>query len=181
MITKCIPGDIFKSGAKHIAFAINTDGYNDAGFAGDVSRDYWPEIANCGYHELGKVLSKTVGDITFHALVCHSLKKDGWGTPEEQRETIKKCFNNIPVEGEPITSIAIGTGFIGRLSGARADQIIYGMMDSDKEVYLSAGFDLEENKECYAEENDRIAKEEAAKAKATEEKGKAKTKNRKNG
>lgn len=78
MVIKTIHDDIFNTAAKHIAFAINTEGLNDSGFAGKVSLNYWPEIANCGEHELSTVISKTVGDKTFHALVCHSLK-EGWG------------------------------------------------------------------------------------------------------
>ena len=33
MIIKTEPSDIFKQNAKHIAFAINTEGFNDSGFA----------------------------------------------------------------------------------------------------------------------------------------------------
>ena len=93
MVVKTVQDDIFNSEAKHIAFAVNTEGYNDAGFAGQVSSKYWNELANCGSHELGTVLSKKVGDKTFHALVCHSLK-NGWG--ENQAEVIKECFDKIP-------------------------------------------------------------------------------------
>ena len=34
MVVKTIQEDIFNTEAKHIAFAVNTEGYNDAGFAG---------------------------------------------------------------------------------------------------------------------------------------------------
>ncbi len=129
MIIKSIPENIFDTDAKHIAFAINTEGYNDAGFAGQVSSKYWKELANCGNHELGTVLSKTVGDKTFHALVCHSLH-DGWG--ENQSEIIKECFDNIPSNGEPIATIAIGTGLIGMLSGAILDKLFVECMIQNK-------------------------------------------------
>ena len=56
MVVKTVQDDIFNSKAKHIAFAVNTEGYNDSGFAGQVSRKYWNELANCGEHELGTVL-----------------------------------------------------------------------------------------------------------------------------
>ena len=149
MVVKTIQDDIFNSEAKHIAFAINTEGYNDAGFAGRVSSEYWPELANCGEHEIGTVLSKTVGDKTFHALVCHSLH-NGWG--EDQAEVIRECFDNIPVDGEPIATIAIGTGFIGMMSGANFRQIVCGMHDSRQQIMLHAKYTLEAVINCYNEE-----------------------------
>ena len=173
MITRCIHDDVFNTQAKHIAFAINKEGYNDCGFAGQVASKYWPEIACCGEHEIGTVLSKTVGDKTFHAMVCHSLN-DGWGEDEEQRRIMKECFDKIPSKGQTIATIAIGTGFVGMLSGANFQQLTYGMMDSEKRIFLHAGFRLNDIKAAYARENDRIAK-------LPEEMGIAKTKNRKNG
>lgn len=148
MVVKTVDGDIFKTDAKHIAFAINKEGINDAGFAGNVAY-YWPELEYCGAHEIGTVLSKTIGEKTFHALVCHSLK-EGWG--EDQAETIKECFNNIPVDDEePIASIAIGTGFVGMMSGADFKQIASGMMTSSKKVALHTGYTLEQIKEFHKE------------------------------
>ena len=82
------------------------------------------------------------GDKTFHGLVCHSLY-EGWG--DSQAETIKNCFNSIPVsDDEPIATIAIGTGFVGQLSGAVFSQILIGMHDSDKNIILNADITLEE-------------------------------------
>ncbi len=150
MVIKTIQEDIFKTEAKHIAFAVNTEGYNDSGFAGQVTRKYWPELAACGEKELGTVLSKTVGDKTFHALVCHSLN-DGWA--ENQREVIKECFDKIQVEGEPIATIAIGTGFVGAMSGADFRQIVCGMHDSNQQIILHAGYTLNAVLKCYEEEN----------------------------
>lgn len=123
--------DILKMGETRIAFAVNTEGCNDSGFAGMISSRYWPELANIGECELGTVLTKTKEGITFYALVCHSLKK-GW---TNQTMTIKKCFDSI--EGnEPIASISIGTGFVGMLSGANFDQIKKGMQLSKKKIIL---------------------------------------------
>ena len=68
--------DILKGGETRIAFAVNTEGCNDSGFAGRISRSYWPELAYIGECELGTVLTKTSDDgITFYALVCHSLEE----------------------------------------------------------------------------------------------------------
>lgn len=155
MVVETVQDDIFNTEAKHIAFAINAEGYNDSGFAGVVSSKYWPELASCGEHEIGTVLSKTVGDKTFHALVCHSLE-NGWG--DNQREVIKECFDNIPVNGEPIATIAIGTGLVGILSGADFRQIVCGMHDSDKHILLHAGYSLDAVINCYREENNNSKK-----------------------
>lgn len=149
MVVKTVQDNIFNSEAKHIAFAVNTEGYNDSGFAGQVSRKYWNELANCGEHEIGTVLSKTIGDKTFHALVCHSLHGD-WG--ENQAEIIKECFDKIPADGEPIATIAIGTGLIGMLSGANFRQIVCGMHDSTQQIMLYANCTLDDVINCYNEE-----------------------------
>ncbi len=149
MVVKTVQDNIFNSEAKHIAFAVNAEGYNDSGFAGQVSRKYWNELANCGEHEIGTVLSKTIGDKTFHALVCHSLHGD-WG--ENQAEIIKECFDKIPADGEPIATIAIGTGLIGMLSGANFRQIVCGMHDSTQQIMLYANYTLDDVINCYNEE-----------------------------
>ena len=149
MVVKTVQDNIFNSEAKHIAFAVNAEGYNDSGFAGQVSRKYWNELANCGEHEIGTVLSKTIGDKTFHALVCHSLHGD-WG--ENQAEFIKECFDKIPADGEPIATIAIGTGLIGMLSGANFRQIVCGMHDSTQQIMLYANYTLDDVINCYNEE-----------------------------
>lgn len=123
--------DILNGGETRIAFAVNTEGINDAGFAGLVSRRYWPELANIGKCKLGTVLTKTTDGITFYALVCHSLE-DGWNN---QTEIIKKCFDSIETD-ESIASISIGTGFVGVLSGADFGQIKEGMELSNKQIIL---------------------------------------------
>ncbi len=148
MINTTQKGDIFETSAKHIAFAINAEGINDAGFAGQVAAK-WPELKNLGKHKIGEVLSKKIGDVTYHALVCHSLK-NGWG--DNQAEVICNCFNAIPVDNsEPIASIMIGTGFVGMLSGANPRQIVVGMCNSDKNIVLY-GCTLEAVERCYEEE-----------------------------
>lgn len=140
MVIKSINEDILNSDVKHIAFAVNIEGYNDSGFAGMISKKFWEELANCGENELGTVLSKKVGDKTFHALVCHSLK-NYWG--EYQREIIKSCFDNIPTD-ETIATIAIGTGLVGMMSGANFSQIVCGMHDSNKQIILHSNYTLED-------------------------------------
>ena len=124
--------DILNGGETQIAFAVNTEGCNDSGFAGLISRKYWPELASIGECKLGTVLTKTTTDgITLYALVCHSLK-NGWNN---QTETIQKCFDSIECD-DPIASISIGTGMIGVLSGADFAQIKKGMDLSKKKIIL---------------------------------------------
>ncbi|MBQ3409162.1 MAG: hypothetical protein IJH12_08175 [Clostridia bacterium] len=125
-------GNILMGNEKRIAFAVNTQGVNDAGFAGVVSSRFWPELAHVGKTELGTVLIKEVDGIEFFALCCHSLEKDGW---KNQEEVIKKCFDAIPGD-EPVASIAIGTGIIGVLSGAEFEFIKAGMQASKASIIL---------------------------------------------
>ena len=154
MLIKAVQDDVFNTEAKHIAFAINKEGYNDAGFAGVVVAKGWKEIENCGEHEIGTVLSKTIGDKTFHGIVCHSLD-EGWG--DNQTETIRDCFNNIPVDDdEPIATIAIGTGFVGMLSGANFKKIARGMHESNKSVILHSGLTLDDVMEFIEEDKNTI-------------------------
>ena len=155
MIIKAVQDNIFNTDAKHIAFAINTEGINDAGFAGNISRKYWNELAFCGYHDLGTVLSKTVDDKTYHALVCHSLA-NGWGVNQE--ELIKNCFDLIPSNGEEIATIAIGTGLIGIASGADFRKIICGMCDSNQKIILHSVYTIYAVRNCYNEEKGLILK-----------------------
>lgn len=154
MVVKAVKADVFETESRHIAFAINKEGINDSGFAGLVADKYWPEIKYCGEHKIGTVLSKTVGDKTYHALVCHSLHSD-WG--DHQREIIKECFDKIPTD-EPIATIAIGTGLVGMLSGANFRQIVCGMHDSSKEIILHSDYSLEAIINCYNEENENTKK-----------------------
>lgn len=117
MVKNEVRGDIFATSDKHIIFAINTEGYNDSGFAGAVSRKCWPELANTGGNKLGEVLTKKSGDKTFYAIVCHSLQaKNGWG---DSPQIIEKAINEMQFpETENASIVAIGAGMIGIMSGA---------------------------------------------------------------
>jgi len=123
--------DILNGKEKRIAFAVNSEGVNDSGFAGMISRRFWPELAFIGETELGSVLAKKVGDVEYFALCCHTLK-NGWN---DQRNLIKRCFDAIPGD-EPVASISIGTGLIGILSGAQFSLIKAGMEDANKKIIL---------------------------------------------
>ena len=151
MIVRAIQGDVFASDAKHIAFAINSEGINDGGFSGAVYRNYWKELGFCGEHEIGAVLSKTVGDKTFHAMVCHSLDgHKGWG--KNLPELIKECFDKIPANGEEIATIAIGTGYVGAAFDVDFKQIVCGMHDSEQNIIMYSKYTFEELMDFYNQE-----------------------------
>ena len=124
-------GDILAGGEKRIAFAVNTEGINDSGFAGVIARKFWPELAYVGETQLGQVLVHQANGIEFFALCCHSLK-EGW---KDQFDVIRNCFDAIPGD-EPVATIKIGTGLVGILSGANFEQILGGMEVSSKEIIL---------------------------------------------
>lgn len=153
MVVKSIQNNIFNSEAKHIAFAVNTEGINNFGVAHEVISTYWPELRTCGELELGEVISKNVGDKTFHALVCHSLV-DGW--EDNQAEIIKKCFDLISANGELIATVAIGTGLVGKVSGADFRQIVCGMHDSHQRILLYSDYTLKTVLDWYIEEKTKI-------------------------
>jgi len=142
MIIKATRSDVLKTEAKHIAFAINKEGYNGIGLSGKVLNTYWSELAAYGENEIGTVFSKKVGDKTFHAVVCYSLE-EGW--EEDQVSLIKRCFDKINVpDGEEISTVAIGTGLIGVRTGADFQQILKGLNLSNKNIVLHSGFTYDE-------------------------------------
>lgn len=131
MIINTIRGDVFQAPHKHIAFAVNTEGYNDTGFAGAVSSRYWPELANTGAKKLGDVISKN-GDKTFHALVCHSLGGDGW---KKTTEAVTRCLDSLDIpDDEVIAIVLMGAGMVGQMGGADVFSILGGMARSKKKV-----------------------------------------------
>ena len=132
MIVNTTRGDVFQTPHKHIAFAVNTQGHNDAGFAGAVSSRHWSELANTGPKKLGDVISKNGNGKTFHALVCHSLGDDGW---KETAETVTKCLDSLDVsEDETIAIVLMGAGMVGQMGGADVFSILGGMARSKKKV-----------------------------------------------
>ena len=134
MIVEEKNGNIFETNCKHIVFAVNTEGINDSGFAGQVSINYWPALAHIGPKPLGTVLSiKKEEGKTFHAIVCHSLR-EGW---QKTPKVLEDCLNSLDVpDDEPIASVQIGNGLIGQISGADFPAIIQAMEHSKKSIIL---------------------------------------------
>lgn len=134
---------------KHIAFFINSEGYNDFGLAEQVLQKYWNELANRGEHKIGTVLSKVIGEKTFHALVCYSLH-DGWG--KNQAHIIKELFDKITANGEPIATVLVGNKLVGMKNGANLVEMLCGMHDSEQQIILHCGYDLGAVMNTYNEE-----------------------------
>jgi hypothetical protein len=141
VVEKRIRGDVFGTPCRYIAFAVNSEGYNDAGFAGQVALRYWPELENTGHQTLGTVLRKEVNHpdgkgkkLTFLAFVCHSLAENGWAkTPE----IVKKCLDEQDVpKGEKMAIVLMGAGVVGRIQGANVDAIVDAMDQSNKELIV---------------------------------------------
>lgn len=134
MITNRVCGDIFVAPQKYVAFAVNTQGYNDAGFAGQVSSWIWPKLASTGGNELGEVLTYHNGNKTYYALVCHSLEPGGWNdTPRAARQCLDKI--NVPDDKE-IAVVLMGSGPVGMMQGADVEAILRAMEQSKKKLVV---------------------------------------------
>ena len=125
-------GDIFTTTDKHIIFALNTEGYNDAGFAGQVAERGFSEIVNTGGNRLGDVMEKTIGGITYHGIVCHSLKKGGW---QNAPHIIRESLDNMKFQDDA-SAVLIGSGFIGAIQGAPVKQIYEAFKQSNKNITI---------------------------------------------
>lgn len=82
---------------------------------------------------------------------------NGYG--ENQAEIIKECFDKIPANGEPIATVAIGTGFVGMMGGADFRQIVCGMHDSQQQIMLYTEYTLDSIIDYYNEEKQNLTKE----------------------
>ncbi len=132
MIVDMVRGDILKTPHKHIVFAVNAEGFNDAGFAGVVTQRYWKALANTGGNKLGETLSMSTKDRTFHALVCHALAGSGWSkTPS----LVEQCLNKLDApDAETVGAVLMGSGMIGQMGGADTYAILGGIARSSKRV-----------------------------------------------
>lgn len=129
MITKQIRGNIFETKDIHIIFALNTEGHNDGGFAGQVAQSFFPEIENTGGNKLGEVLKKTVKGKTFYGIVCHSLL-NGWGNSDQ---IILKALNDMHFS-ESASIVSIGGGMIGTMSGSPIKKIQSALEECNKNL-----------------------------------------------
>lgn len=128
MIVDTRRADVFSGPELHIAFAVNTAGINDSGFAGTVAARYWPELATVGPHKMGTVLSHVVGPRAYHAMVCHSLGEGGW---EITPDAVGTCLDHgIHANGAEIAVTLVGGGPVGAMGGADTFAILGGIARS---------------------------------------------------
>lgn len=136
MIKKRVKGDIFNSPCRHIVFAVNTEGRNERGFAGQVSQIY-PELAGTGGNRLGGIitLGRQDQEKIFHAIVCHSLASNpGWN---KAPGIIEDCLNWLDIpDDEPIAVVLMGGGPIGQKMGADVRAILESMERSKKTLIV---------------------------------------------
>lgn len=126
-------GDVIAGSERHVAFAVNSEGHNDAGLAGNIAYKFWPELASTGAIRMGEILSKDTGNKTFHALVVHSLR-EGW---DDAPRHIEACFNELQIPtDEEVASVAMGAGMIGMMSGANPAENLAAMERSDKSIVI---------------------------------------------
>lgn len=132
-----VEGDILKTPARHIAFAVNFEtsegksGINTGGFAGQVA-GFIPEVGNFQY-EKGKPQTFSFGNKFYHALPVHSNEEGGW---DQSPELITHCLNQLDVEDdEVIATVLIGGGVSGDIFNASSRNIA-GMLLSDKTLAL---------------------------------------------
>lgn len=130
MIVAKVKGDIFTTKDKHIIFALNKEGFNDCGFAGQVAKRGFTEIIDTGGNKLGEILSKTIDNITYHGIVCHSLENGGWNN---SANIILTALNKMDFD-DNASIVTIGGGFVGIMQGAPYEDILSAFDTSNKKL-----------------------------------------------
>lgn len=133
MIVQEIRGDVLKSSAGRILFAINAEGYNDAGFAGLVASRHWPALESFGATALGTVWTHRVGRRHFHAVTIHALGGEGWaGSPAHLATALDALSKGLtPAQRqETIAAVRMGAGPVGRAMRAPAEALMTVLADS---------------------------------------------------
>lgn len=129
MIKNVQIGNVLNTELGHVAFAINKEGVMDSFVAKQVVKLGWPELEQDVYN-LGSTLSKKIGDKTYHAMVCYSLRS-GW---QNQSSTIMSCLDQISTDKE--IAVAVGCETVQIQQGAKIKEIKDGMENSKKRLVL---------------------------------------------
>ncbi len=133
----CVHGNIFKTPAQHIAFAVHYpnkkgDYSNVDGFAGQVMEKHWPELGSIKFTK-GEPISRYANGKYFHALPVQTNEERGW---DDAPELIETCLNKLPLNSiEVVACVLIGGGDSGLKWGANIKNI-GGMLASVKTVVL---------------------------------------------
>lgn len=135
MIIDKVKGNVFATAHRHIVFGVNTEGFNDVGFAGQVARKVNRELANTGGNFLGEVLTFEGEGRIYHAIVCHSLQAEpGW---TRTSKIIEVALNELAIGAEePVAVVLMGGGMIGQMMGANVESHLGAMERCNKSVYV---------------------------------------------
>lgn len=131
MIKNMEVGDILKTEASHIAFAINKEGIADSSLAREVVKRGWPELED-GVYNIGTTLSKKIDEKTYHAMVCYSLRLTTEGI--EQSDVISSCLEQINTDD--VIAVEIGTELAQKEHGTDINKIQSSMENSNKVLVL---------------------------------------------
>ena len=126
MSYRTIKGNVLESKEKHVAFAISEEGglRNAGGFSGElIGRGLWPELIHVANRKPGEVVSHTASNgVTYHALVIHSFKPNGWLNAVPY---LRKALASLPVNPkDAVAFVQIGTGSAGQAGGANPTMIM---------------------------------------------------------
>lgn len=160
MIVKVEQRNIFDSDVKHVAFLINTDGSYGVSFASQIAGSRNPKIkySNTSLvsflsklefsedYEIGRVISKKIDDIVFHALVCSPFRED------VEVETIQNCIDKIPSNGDVIAFAGFGPNDIAETEESSLRKFICGLHDSNQRIHLHSHMTIEDVFRRYYEE-----------------------------
>ena len=133
-----IQGDIFKTEAHYIAFAVhwrNSKGeLNNAngGFAGMVAKLGWPELETYEFKK-GVPIIKFIEGKYYCALPVHVNDENGW---DETPFLIEEALNALPVSSvDVIACVMIGGGYAGRKYFANVNNL-QGFMRTYKTIVM---------------------------------------------
>ena len=132
MITNIEKHDIFEASPHHILFAVNKEGLNDAGFAGQVA-DLWPGLNGMAL-ELGQTASfkHPAVNSTFHALCVHHLGVGGW---KETPFLVSMALSGLQIgHGQRVGMVMAGSGPVGQAQGADVLEILNAVAKSGLKI-----------------------------------------------
>lgn len=144
MILDIVRGDVL-AGDAPVIFAVNYEGFNDAGFAGVVARRFWPGVESLGRSLPGQVHRHTTADRDFFAVACHGLQSGEWDMEAITAglDLIAGQMQKAPTAFWPVSleqahrerhrmpgAVWMGRGLVGGLTGVDPNQVLAAMAQS---------------------------------------------------
>ena len=124
-------GSIFNCKEKHVIFAINKEGISDSTYTKKLVNMGFNELEASDSNKLGSVISKNIGDKTYHAISCYSLRF-GW---ENAKEYLHKGLDNLNIN-EDVAIVEIGNEPTQKALGADYIEMKKEMQNSSKKLVL---------------------------------------------